>query len=250
MLRLVRLPWLVVVFVVSLAAAPAAQLRLLDESDRAAFRAWFVFLADAQFYRTTPDVNDCAALVRHAYREALRAHTPEWARLAALPIARSFPDVRRPPKTAPASWPLFRVSDSPRPTYAEFANARTIVQLNARRVGREIGALRPGDLLYFRQPEQTDPDHLMVYIGPSALEPGPRDWIVYHTGPSTRLSEQGDSLGAGPPLPDMAAAATSASSGEVRKVRLADLTRHPAPRWRPVAANARFVGIFRLSPLW
>lgn len=235
MLRFVRLPWLVCLFVGSLAAAPAAQVRLLDESDRAAFRAWFVFLTDAQFYRTTPDVNDCAALVRHAYREALRAHTPEWARLAALPMTRSFPDVRRPPKTAAASWPLFRVSDSPRPTYAEFANARTIVQLNAHRVGRDIGALRPGDLLYFRQPEQTDPDHLMVYIGPSALEPGPRDWIVYHTGPLAA---------------EIASAAASPASGEVRKVRLTDLTRHPAPRWRPVAANARFVGIFRLSPLW
>lgn len=243
MVRFVPLSWLGFLFLGSLAAAPAAQLRLLDESDRAAFRAWFLFLADAQFYRSTPDVTDCAALVRHAYREALRAHTPEWARLAALPMSRSFPDVRRPPKTAAASWPLFRVSDSPRPAYAEFANARTIVHLNAHPVGRDIGALRPGDLLYFRQAEQTDPDHLMVYLGPSALEPGARDWIVYHTGPSTQPREREGSLGTGP-------STTSDASGEVRKVRLADLERHPSPRWRPVPANSRFVGIYRLSPLW
>jgi len=32
----------------------------------AAFRSWFVLLADAQFERPTDDVQDCAALVRHA----------------------------------------------------------------------------------------------------------------------------------------------------------------------------------------
>ena len=58
-----------------LAVRPAGtEIRLLDESDRASFRAWFVFLADAQFYRPTADVTDCAGLVRHAVREALRAH--------------------------------------------------------------------------------------------------------------------------------------------------------------------------------
>ena len=52
----------------------------LDAQDREAFLAWFTLLADAQFYRATPDVTDCAALVRHAAREALREHTPEWQR--------------------------------------------------------------------------------------------------------------------------------------------------------------------------
>jgi hypothetical protein len=59
-----------------MAAWPMAQVRLTDETDRDAFRSWFTFLADAQFYRPTPDVADCAGLVRHAVREALRAHTP------------------------------------------------------------------------------------------------------------------------------------------------------------------------------
>ena len=48
--------------------AVSAQVRLADESDRAAFRSWFVLLADAQFERQTDDVRDCAALVRHAAR--------------------------------------------------------------------------------------------------------------------------------------------------------------------------------------
>ena len=72
----------------------SAQVRLTDASDRAALRAWFVLLADAQFYRATSDVTDCAALVRHALREALRPHTPEWRRTMALPGAPVYADVR------------------------------------------------------------------------------------------------------------------------------------------------------------
>ena len=49
-------------------ARPGAQVRLADDSDRAAFRAWFVLLADAQFERQTPDVTDCAAKYHQRYR--------------------------------------------------------------------------------------------------------------------------------------------------------------------------------------
>jgi uncharacterized protein YfaT (DUF1175 family) len=215
------------VFWLALSAGPAAAIRLADESDRAAFRSWFVFLADAQFYRGAPDVTDCAALVRHAFREALRAHTPEWTRTARLPLVPAFPDVRRPPKPHGVAWPLFQVTDGPAPSYAEFADARTIIRLNTRRVGRDLDGLRPGDLIYFRQPEQDQPDHLMIFVGRSIFDQSADDWIVYHTGP----------IESGP------------TGGEVRKVRLADLLRHPSPRWRPRTDNPRFVGIFRLALL-
>ncbi len=87
---------------------PAAQVRLADASDRTAFQQWFVYLADAQYYRTTSDVLDCAGLVRHAAREALRAHTPEWLRTATLPVVRTFPDVRDRPPVVGGSIALFR----------------------------------------------------------------------------------------------------------------------------------------------
>jgi uncharacterized protein YfaT (DUF1175 family) len=64
----------------------------------------------------------------------------------------------------------------------------------------------------------------MVFVGRSFFDAGD-DWVVYHTGPS------------------------SDGPGEVRKVRLADLERHPAPRWRPVPSNRQFVGVFRLAAL-
>jgi uncharacterized protein YfaT (DUF1175 family) len=203
----------------------AAQHHLRDESDRQAFRAWFVFLADAQFYIRTPDVTDCAALVRHAWREALRPHTAEWRRVTGLPIAPAWADVREPPPAASGHWPLFRVSARAGAPYQEFADARTIVRFNARPVSREWEAARPGDLLYFHQPAQTEPDHLMVFVGSSLFDSSATDFVVYHTG----QDEQGP--------------------GEVRKVRLEDLLHHPAPRWRPTRSNAAFIGIFRPAPL-
>jgi uncharacterized protein YfaT (DUF1175 family) len=163
--------------------------------------------------------------VRHAFREALRAHTPEWVRRAELPFAPQFADVRSAPRAGQSGWPLFRVTSGPNPKYAEFADAKTIVRLNAQSIGRNTSALRAGDLLYFHQPSQTDPDHLMVFIGRSQFESDGNDWVVYHTGP----------LDGGP--------------GEVRKVRLSTLVQHPAPRWRPLVSNPQFVGIFRLAAL-
>ncbi len=205
-------------------SVPRAQQRLDSASDRAAFRAWFVLLADAAFYHPVPEVADCAGLIRYATREALRVHSPEWRRQAALPVDPGLPDVADPPAGGPDHFPLFRVSGDPTATYAEFADARTLVRFNAVPVARDPAAARPGDLLYFRQPSQREPDHLMIVVGPSRFDRSADDFVVYHTGP-----------------------ADDGGPGEMRKVRLADLLRHPSPRWRPIAANRRFVGVFRLS---
>jgi uncharacterized protein YfaT (DUF1175 family) len=65
----------------------------------------------------------------------------------------------------------------------------------------------------------------MVVVGRSFFDDEGTDWVVYHTGPSDE----------GP--------------GEVRKVRLETLRQHPSPRWRPLAGNPQFVGVFRLAIL-
>jgi uncharacterized protein YfaT (DUF1175 family) len=206
-------------------ASPRAQVRLADESDRAAFRSWFVLLADLQFQQPTAEVIDCAALVRFAFRESLRAHNPEWAKRIGLPLAPHYPDVRSAPRPGPDGWPLFRIAAGEDGEYAEFADARTLIRFNTRPRGRDIEAAQPGDLLYYYQRDQRQPDHLMVFVGRSIFESQGDDWVVYHTGP----------IGNEP--------------GDVRKVRLSDLARHPAPRWRPEPTNDAFVGVFRLSLL-
>ena len=216
---------LVVAMLVAAVTSVSAQVRLTDASDRSAFRSWFTLLADLQFDQPSSEVTDCAALVRYAYREALRPHTAEWTRRRALPFTPTFPDVRSGPKPSPAGWPLFRVSPGDPGRFAEFADTRTLITLNSRPLGRHIAALSSGDLLYFRQPGQSQPDHVMVFVGRSFSDPQHDDWVVYHTGPSDE------------------------DPGEVRKVRLADLLQHPAPRWRPLSSNQQFIGVFRLSIL-
>jgi len=217
--------FLLFTIVSGMTAAPLAQVRLADDGDRAAFRSWFVLLAETQFERPAAEVTDCAALVRFAMREALRAHTAEWARTVALPFTPRFPDVRSAPRGGPDGMPLFQVGGAGAARYAEFADARTIVSKNARALGRDASRALPGDLLYFRQPGQQQPDHLMVVVGRSQFEAEGADWVVYHTGPAP-----GD-------------------PGEVRKVRLTTLRQHPSARWRPVADNPAFVGVFRLAAL-
>ena len=194
--------------------------RLGGEADRAAFKSWFVALADAQFYRPTPDVTDCSSLVRHAVREALRPHNAGWWRRLGIEGLPAYPDVRHPPPARGTAWPLFRTSSG---ELAEFADARTLVRYNASLVARDVHAARPGDLLFFRQAGGAD--HLMVYVGPSPFDATAGDWVVYHTGPD------------------------GSSTGETRKVRLPDLLRHPAPRWRPLEGNPAFAGVYRLSYL-
>jgi uncharacterized protein len=55
------------------------------------------------------------------------------------------------------------------------------------------------------------------------------DWAVYDTGP----------IGAG----------SHQARGEVRRVALDDLLRHPDARWRPVPENANFLGVYRWNIL-
>ena len=170
--------------------ALGAQVRLADETDRAAFRGWFVLLADAAFYRLPPEVVDCAALVRYAMREALRPHTAEWLRLARLPVAPALPEVNRRPVAVDGRLPLFRVAADASAPMAEFADARTLVRWNTRLISREVSDARPGDLLYYRQLEQRQPDHLMVVVGPSQLDRSADDFLVYHTGPDAQGPER------------------------------------------------------------
>ena len=211
-------------------ASPAPRLRseparpAFDAQDRSAFLAWFTLLADAQFYRPTADVGDCAALVRHAAREALRDHPPEWQRRMAIPGGHARPDVRMRLAGADGALPIFKVSAAGPATYAEFADARTILRLNSTFIGRDAASARPGDLLAFQQAEQRLPQHVMVFVGRSSFEPDHGDWVVYHTGPDAQTH----------------------SPGEMRKTRIADLRRHPAPRWRPLADNPAFLGVYRL----
>jgi|SRR5271165_300237 len=211
-------------------------LRLHDPADRAAFRRWFTLLAESQYYRgkkLPTEIDDCAALLRFSYREALRAHDASWAEVNALPVPASAADVRQYqyPYT-PLAASLFRVRDGSFTAsdlgdggFAQFADVKTIRRYNTFFVGRDVGRARPSDLLFFRQDGQKMPFHAMIFLGPSQIDPGGEQFIVYHTGPEGK------------------------SPGEIRRWSVAELENYPEARWRPIASNPAFLGVYRWNIL-
>ena len=211
-------------------------LRLHDPADRAAFRRWFTLLAEAQYYRShnsPTEIDDCAALLRYAYREALRQHDSEWAKAVALPAAPLSVDIRQYqyPYT-PLGAGLFRIregsfvaEDLSNGAFVQFADAKTLWRSNTYFVGRDISRARPGDLLFFRQSGQNLPFHAMIFLGSSQFELDGELLVIYHTGPIGK------------------------SPGEIRRPTLAQLLNFPDPRWRPVPSNPGFLGVYRWNIL-
>lgn len=213
-------------------------LRLDDPADRDAFRRWFTLLAEveaAQPAQKLPaEINDCAGLIRFAYREALRAHDPTWMAkqgLQSVPAIASIEKYQYP--STPLGASLWRVepgsfdpSDLNDGAFAQFADAKTLMNLNMHFIGKDLGQARPGDILFYRQSQQNSPYHSMIFAGLSQLQPELHEPIViYHTG----------SIGK--------------SKGEIRVLRISELTNFPAPRWRPLAGNSNFLGIYRWNIL-
>lgn len=206
-------------------------LRLHSPEDRKAFRAWFTLLAEIQASQAKDklpaEISDCAALLRYAYREALHVHDEPWL-TGHLPEGETpVPSVRQYqyPQT-PLGAALFRVKPGPfniadlgNGSFAQFADARTLMEWNTHFVSRNLQAAMRGDLLFYRQLEQNSPYHSMIVSGDKA------GWVIYHTGPIGH------------------------ARGEMRRVAMADLLRHPDVRWRPLPENTNFLGVYRWNIL-
>jgi uncharacterized protein len=217
-------------------------LRLDAPSDQDTFRRWFVLIAEFEALRppkdVPPEIDDCAALLRYAYRNALRTHDAAWLQETQIEPPSALPSLEkyRYPHT-PLGAALFRIrpgaylpEDLKNGTFAEFADAKTLKDFNTFFVSRDMQAARPGDILFYRQLEQNSPYHSMIFIGrsPWLADSSPADGgdvVAYHTGP----------IGEAP--------------GEMRRLSVAELLQHPLPRWRPVAGNSNFLGVFRWNIL-
>jgi uncharacterized protein YfaT (DUF1175 family) len=210
-------------------------LRLTDGSDRLAFRAWFTFLAESTYFSSHPpsEIDDCAALIRFAYRETLRAHDAAWASGLRLVNVPPMPGIAKYayPRT-PLGAGLFRIAagaanrqDVSNGAFAQFADADALRTFNTHFVSRDIRRAKPGDILFFRQPGQRLPYHAMIFVGASQITGDADEWVVYHTGPDT----------IGP--------------GEIRRLHVQELLHHPFPRWRPLPENPAFLGIYRWNIL-
>lgn len=202
----------------------AAELR--DELDRRRFRNWFCLVAEAQYAWMWPRweraQRDCAGLIRFAYAEALKRHDGRWYRRSGRLPAPGGPDVRA------FSYPLvpwlgerlFRIRPAAAKfstnDFSTFASAGYLLSYNTRFVSRDPGEALPGDLLFYRQRDETSPRsedamHAMIFLE--------RGKLVYHTGDPER--------------------------GEVRRLALDTLAQHPDWRWHPVPANPNYLGVYR-----
>jgi uncharacterized protein len=211
-------------------------LRLDNEEDQTAFRQWFALLAESTYFQEEKDrpaeIRDCAALIRFAYREALRRHDAPWANqwhLARPPKIQSVKKYDYPHTAVGAG--LFRTKpgaftpeDLAIGTFAQFADAESLRLYNTHFVSRQMSAARPGDLLFFRQEGHSMPFHTMIFLGSSYFTDG-SDWLVYHTGPSKDRS------------------------GEIRRVTVTELQSHPEFCWRPLPQNPAFLGLYRWNIL-
>ena len=206
-------------------------LRLDDAADAKAFRTWFAFLAEAQFFRDTAqlpaEIADCAGLIRYSYREALKAHTSEWARASGLPLVQAIGSVRKYeyPFT-PWGANLFRVGTAPG-ALGEFADAETLLRYNTHFVARDIRLAKRGDLIFFHQPDAAMPYHSMIYLGASQIENAAGPFVAYHTGPSHE----------------------SGSKGEIRRPSVAEMEKHPDPAWHLSGENTHYLGVYRWNIL-
>jgi hypothetical protein len=187
----------------------------LSPAEKTAFRMWFTFLAEAQFYvepsARPKEIIDCSSLARYAFREAFARHDADWRRRNPLPLAPSLPE-------APfRAGPLFETDSGLR----HFADAQTLMRRNTRPLGRDLRRAAPGDLLFYEQLDDPANWHMMIWLGDAQVEGGPGPWVIYHTGPVGKMT------------------------GEMRKLRLPELMQHPQPRWRPVEGNRAFRGVYR-----
>lgn len=194
----------------ALRAAAADDGQHLDAQQTRHFRAWLVRLIEEQVRRPSPrwQHRDCAGLVRFAVAEALAEHDHDWRR------ANGLAGVSLPPPLALSAARRAELRSRWRTLdggVAAFVSADALVLRNCRPLGRDFAQARPGDLLHY---DQGDDRHLMVWMG---------GWLAYHTG-----------------------TVTAADPG-LRAIPLDDLMNWKDTRWRPLAGNPNFSGLFRLS---
>lgn len=159
---------------------------LVTEGDRAAFRGWFVRIAESQFLKKNPSWNanerDCAGLIRYAYREALKKHDDRWLARSGIVVDKNLPDVTRfnYPAVPLLGEKIFKIkkgSADDASCFGSFADAGVLLSYNTVFVSRKMADARAGDILFFHLESAESPYHSMII---SEVKDDPI--VVYHTG--------------------------------------------------------------------
>ena len=195
-----------------------------NETDRLAFRNWFVRIAQAQYLKRNAGwqdaQRDCSGLIRYACREALKIHDEQWYARSGIAVDKNLPDVSKfnYPALPLLRERLFRVKDlneKPEKAFSTFCDAGTLIAYNVHRIGTDIKEAETGDILFFR----INRGGMQQYHSMIIVETRPAVYVVYHTG-----------------VDDV-----------MKRVPLGYLD--DAGPFRPVAWNKRFLGIYRFNIL-
>lgn len=161
---------------------------------------------------------DCAGLVRFAYREALEPRSARQLKDLSVPTALYLPPVsafsRRVVNQFPKIWQT-GFGQEGEPSFAAFADAETLLSFNFHKKTRDLSLARNGDILVFQKAmDDEQPYHLMIYV-----ENHPTGLVVYHNG-------------------------ASGKEAQVRVVSVPDLLASPDTTWVPSATNPHFLGVY------
>jgi uncharacterized protein YfaT (DUF1175 family) len=214
------------------------QLDLTSESDRSAFRRWFMTIALGQKRHIDDRWNDrdCAGLLRYCYREALKKHDNEWLKSRKWLAVTGIPDVRKYnyPKAPLVGTRVFNAgergaNDTPAipvttsntgsssgllDEFSDFADASRLKDNSLAFISRDRHNARPGDVIFYLNDTEHDwPYHTMIYLG--------NGQTLYHTGPDGE------------------------DPGIIKQLSFDELAAHPNPRWHPKESNPYFLGFYR-----
>ncbi|HQC15340.1 DUF1175 domain-containing protein [Mesotoga prima] len=197
---------------------------VLDHEDAENFRAWFVNIAAYQVIEYSnnwkSEERDCSGLIRFAAREALKTHDEEWFSETAVDYdlwrEKTGIDLRKIPDVREYNYPDIpilrnRIFISNDGAFTYFADAYNLVRSSMVFKGRDLGAARPGDIIFFHHPSPST-FHSMIFTG---------DGLIYHTGP---LSET--------------------DSGVLKLWSMDDYVRTMPYQWQPIYTNENYLGVY------
>ena len=188
-----------------------AQSLKLNREQSQQFIKWFLLILEKQ-HTQMPNPRwvhrDCAGLIRFAVKEAFAEHHKKWKFVNGF-LGQALPAEIELSQSDAQKMPKWHTLDSEEKT--DFVLAYTLIQKNTFYVGKDLSLAKQGDLFFF---DQGEDQHIMVWTGQA---------LFYHTG---SLADK---------------------NKPIKSVTLKELLSWKDSRWRPVAENPNFIGVYRLA---
>lgn len=166
---------------------------LKTESDREAFRDWFVRIAESQYFHSDAFWNlnerDCSGLVRYSYKEALKLHDESWFVKNSLVLDKNLKDIEafHYPYVPILGENIFKINHSDandKTSFGKFADAENLWNLNTKFVSKKLFDAKKADLVFFENKKQIKyPFHTMIITEGESTDP----ILIYHTGEKSIL---------------------------------------------------------------